>query len=168
MTRPTNKDDLLSLAQVNFDKLLDFIASIPENCRETGYSLNGRDRTIRDVLCHLHEWHCMMERWYLEGLEGKTPIIPGEGYTWRTLPALNHEIWKRCQDTSFADSLSSLKKSHKNMLKLISGIPNEDLFSKNVYKWTKTTTLGAYFVSATSSHYDWALKTLRPIRKMIG
>lgn len=29
------------------------------------------------------------------------------------------------------------------------------------YAWTKTTTLGAYFVSSTSSHYDWAMKKLR-------
>ncbi|MDR1213109.1 MAG: ClbS/DfsB family four-helix bundle protein, partial [Propionibacteriaceae bacterium] len=38
---------------------------------------------------------------------------------------------------------------------------NDELFSRGVYPWTKSTTLGAYFVSATSSHYDWAMKKLR-------
>lgn len=168
MPRPGTKNDLLGLARINFEKLMDFIDSIPRECQERDYELNGRDRNIRDVLCHLHEWHRMMERWYREGLAGKDPVIPGEGYTWRTLPAMNREIWRSYQDTGFAESRSLLKKSHNKMMTMIDGIPDEDLFANGVYAWTKTTTLGAYFVSATSSHYDWALKTLKPIRKQIG
>lgn len=41
----------------------------------------------------------------------------------------------------------------------------EDLFDKGRFDWTGTTTLGSYFVSATSSHYDWALKKLRAHRR---
>ena len=35
---------------------------------------------------------------------------------------------------------------------------NEELFTKGVYKWVGGSTLGSYFVSTTSSHYDWAMK----------
>ncbi|MCI9384608.1 MAG: ClbS/DfsB family four-helix bundle protein, partial [Lachnospiraceae bacterium] len=41
----------------------------------------------------------------------------------------------------------------------------EELFSKGVYKWVGTSTLGSYFVSTTSSHYDWAMKKLKAHRK---
>jgi len=37
----------------------------------------------------------------------------------------------------------------------------EELFERGIYKWTKTSTLGAYFIGATSSHYDWAMKKLK-------
>lgn len=32
---------------------------------------------------------------------------------------------------------------------------------KNIFDWTGTTTFGSYCVSATSSHYDWAMKKLK-------
>ncbi len=35
----------------------------------------------------------------------------------------------------------------------------------SVYKWTGGSTLGSYFVSAISSHYDWAMKKLKAHRK---
>lgn len=34
----------------------------------------------------------------------------------------------------------------------------KNYFQKKVYKWVGGSTLGSYFVSATSSHYDWAIK----------
>ena len=38
---------------------------------------------------------------------------------------------------------------------------DEELFTKKKYHWTGSTSLGSYLVSATSSHYDWALKLIR-------
>jgi len=39
------------------------------------------------------------------------------------------------------------------------------LFSKGVYRWAPGSTLGSYFVSATASHYDWAMKKLKAHQK---
>ena len=39
------------------------------------------------------------------------------------------------------------------------------LSSKCVYKWVGGSTLGSYFVSATASHYDWAIKKLKAHQK---
>jgi hypothetical protein len=94
-------------------------------------------------------------------LEGGMPSVPGEGYTWKTLPALNMEIWKKYQNTSLSAAKDMLKESHKMILNLIESHTNDELFSRDVYKWTKTSTLGAYFVSCTSSHYDWAMKKIK-------
>ena len=38
---------------------------------------------------------------------------------------------------------------------------NEELFTKKYFNWTGTTDLGSYFVSTTSSHYDWAIKKIK-------
>ena len=49
------------------------------------------------------------------------------------------------------------------------GFINDELFTKGVYKWTGGTSLGSYFVSAISSHYDWALKkTQKLIRRIVS
>ena len=42
---------------------------------------------------------------------------------------------------------------------------SKELFSKGVYKWAGGSTLGSYFVSATSSHYAWAIKKLKAHQK---
>lgn len=54
-----------------------------------------------------------------------------------------------------------LQRSHNDVLALIEGFSDEELFTKGVYKWTAGSTLGAYFISSTASHYDWAIKKLR-------
>ncbi|MDR1748074.1 MAG: ClbS/DfsB family four-helix bundle protein, partial [Spirochaetaceae bacterium] len=167
MPRPTTKEQLVGMSEQNLEKLFGFIDSIPEEFREAEYELNERDGTISDVICHLYEWHLMMERWYTEGMEGKKPVIPAEGYTWITLPDLNREIWKRYRGTPLKEAISMLKKSHKRIMKRIEQHSDEELFTKKYYPWTGTTSLGAYFISSTSSHYDWGLKTVKPIKKQI-
>ena len=52
-------------------------------------------------------------------------------------------------------------KSHKKILKLIETFSNEELFLRGIYKWVGGSTLGSYFVSTTSSHYEWAMKKLK-------
>jgi hypothetical protein len=44
---------------------------------------------------------------------------------------------------------------------------DEELFTKKKYAWTGTTSLGSYLISATSSHYDWGLKTIKLLRKLV-
>lgn len=166
MPRPKTKSELLEANVKNFESLFAFIEKLPEECREKKYDLNGRDETIADVLCHLHEWHVMMEKWYNDGMSGKKPVMPREGYTWQTVPEMNREIWKQYQGTSLKDAEKLLKKSHKKMMDLIEEHSDEELFTKKMYPWTGTTSLGSYFVSATSSHYDWALKTIKPLQKL--
>lgn len=51
------------------------------------------------------------------------------------------------------------------MLNLIEHFTNEELFSKGIYTWTFGSTLGSYVVSATSSHYNWAIKKLKAHQK---
>ena len=54
---------------------------------------------------------------------------------------------------------------HSDVLQLAETFTNEELFSKGVYKWVGGSTLGSYFVSATASHYDWAMKKLKAHQK---
>lgn len=162
MPRPTTKPDLMYAANDQFDKLWKLTDSMTEEEQNAIFLFEDRDRNLRDVLIHLYEWHKMVESWHRIGtLEGGRPDVPGKGYTWKTLPDLNWEIWKKYQKLRLPDSKEMLKASHLMILDLIECHSDEELFTKDVYPWTKTSTLGAYFVSCTSSHYDWAMKKLK-------
>ena len=170
MPRPTDRNSLLQLSETNFNKLLDFIESIPEDYRYATYEeneLNDRDKTVSDVICHLHEWHLMMMKWYEMGMSGDKPAIPAEDVTWQTLPALNHRIYHKYKGTELDRALALLRESHDKVTALIRKHTDEELFTKKRYSWTGSTSLGAYLISATSSHYDWALKTIRRIKKLL-
>ena len=78
MPRPTNKKELLTLAETNLAKLLDLVDELPANIKTKTFTkneLNERDKTVSDVLCHLHEWHVMMQNWYKIGMSGKKPAM---------------------------------------------------------------------------------------------
>lgn len=162
MARPTNRDDLLAAAAAGFAKLTGLADELPAEAIDAEFAFEDRDRNVRDVLWHLHTWHKMVIDWHREGtLEGGFPAVPGEGYTWRTLPDLNQLVWEQAQRVQLADARLALEGSHAHVVRLIESHTFDELFSRGFYPWTKSTTLGAYFVSATSSHYDWAMKKLR-------
>lgn len=162
MPRPTTKTDLIEAANHQYDKLMQLVDYMSPEEQTTTFLFEDRDKTLRDVLYHLHQWHNMMKDWHQVGIiEGGLPDVPGKGYTWRTLPDLNHVIWESCQDVSLEETKPLLAQSHQTILSLIDSHTNDELFTKQIYKWTKSSTLGSYFVSNTASHYDWAMKKLR-------
>lgn len=168
MPRPTTRDALLAASASEYAKLQQALADFPETLREDiswSAPIDDQSRNPRDVITHLHAWHLMAMEWCRIGDAGGTPQVPGPGRSWRETPAINAEIWERYAATSYADALGLLTASHAEITDLITTHTDEQLFSKDVYPWTRSTTLGAYFVSSTSSHYTWALKTLKAIRR---
>lgn len=167
MGKPQSKVELLSQSRDNYLKLQSFINALSTEEQERAFPEGTLNRNIRDVLAHLHAWHLMMNDWYTVGMTGEKPEIPAKGYTWKTTPDLNTEIQKRYTDTLLDEIKQKLELSHQTMLALIETHSDEELFEKKRYKWTGSTSLGAYFISATSSHYDWALKLIKRCRKGI-
>ena len=62
-------------------------------------------------------------------------------------------------------AIAILQKSHVEVMCLIDTFTNEQLFTSKFFDWTGTTSLGSYCVSATSSHYDWAMKKIKKHKK---
>ncbi|WP_024466634.1 ClbS/DfsB family four-helix bundle protein [Treponema pedis] len=165
MSRPATKKDLLEAAELQFATLWELIDGMSEAEQTADIVPNERDKNVRDVLTHLYEWHCLLIDWVTSNTKEKAkPFLP-EPYNWKTYPAMNIEFWKKHQNTPYADSQKMLKKTHKEVMKLIEGFSNDELFSKKYFNWTGTTTLGSYCVSATSSHYDWAIKDIKKALK---
>jgi len=170
MPRPSTKDGLLAAAASEYDRLLRALSDFPPGLREDiawQAPIEDQSRNPRDVVAHLHAWHLMAMDWCRTGDAGGTPQVPGPGRTWRDTPAINAEIWERFAATPYSDAVDLLDGSHSEIVELIAEHTQEQLFDRGTYAWTKSTTLGAYFVSATSSHYLWAIKTLKAIRRHI-
>ncbi|MCB1159152.1 MAG: ClbS/DfsB family four-helix bundle protein [Leptospiraceae bacterium] len=165
MARPKNKTELLDLSKKNFEFLMDFIENLSQEEQNAEFPKGTMNRNIRDVLMHLHHWHLMMLEWYTIGMKGEKPDMPAKGYTWKTTPELNRWIWEKYRDTSLKEAKLHFKSSYKKIRSLIEKHNDEELFEKKKYKWTGTTSLGAYLVSATSSHYDWGIKLIKKAKK---
>lgn len=176
MARPTTKAELLEAAEAKWDKLWTTIESLGQEALNHEFDFSDepqkkeahwtRDKNLRDVLIHLYEWHRLLLNWVETNQKDRkangqgTPFLP-ERYNWKTYGDMNVEFWKKHQSTAQDEAEGLVKESHAQVLELIGRFTNEELFAKKHFAWTGTTTLGSYCVSATASHYDWALRKLR-------
>jgi hypothetical protein len=173
MSRPTTKTDLIEAANTQFDKLWQVINSMTEDEQSAEFNFSadflkkqkeahwGRDRNLRDVLTHLYEWHQLLLNWVKSNQNGEPkPFLPAP-YNWKTYSQMNAGFWEKHQATTYESACEMLKDSHAEVMASIETFSNDELFSKRHFSWTGTSTLGSYCVSATSSHYDWAMKKIK-------
>ena len=162
MPRPTTKTDLITVANAEFAKLWKMIDAMSEKQQNDNFAFDDRDKNLRDVLVHLYEWHQLLLNWIKSNRNGEQkPFLP-EPYNWKTYPEMNVEFWKKHQNiSSLSESKTMLNESHKNVIALIETFSDDELFTKKYFQWTGTTSLGSYCISASSSHYDWAMKKLK-------
>lgn len=175
MPRPRNKEDLLNAAKENFEKMNQLIDGMSDREKQLPFDFSAdekkkeahwkRDKNVRDILAHLYEWQQLMCRFVDENRKGKdTPFLP-KIYTWRTIAPMNESFWERHQETSFEEARRLLAGSHEEMLKRINLFSNEELFLTKAFPAVGGSTLGSYFVSSTSSHYEWAMKKIKAHKK---
>lgn len=167
MPRPTTKQGLLTAAGGEFEKLWRLVDSMPQEVQETEFSFEGRDRNVRDVLVHLYEWHQLLLKWVRANTTGQAANFLPEPYNWKTYMQMNIELWEKNRHIPLEEAKAMLRGSHAEVIKLIESFTDEELFIKKFFSWTGTTNLGSYCISATSSHYDWAIKKFKAHAKQI-
>lgn len=179
MARAATKSDLMEEAKEQFAKLWELMDSVPEERQNAVFNFNddfikkqkeahwGRDKNLRDVLVHLYEWHQLLINWITANQNGEArPFLPAP-YNWKTYGQMNVVFWEKHQSTPLSEAKKMLKKSHTDVMKLIDKFSTDELFSKKYFSWTGTSSLGSYCVSATASHYDWAIKKIKAHIKML-
>ncbi len=171
MARPTTKIDLLKAANTQFDTLWEVINSLGEDPQSIMFNFGEnfhkkeahwmRDKNLRDILIHLYAWHQLLLNWVSANQKSDAkPFLPAP-YNWKNYGQMNMEIWQKHQSIPYEDAKKMLFDSHQTMLQVIDTFSDDALFKKQYFAWTGSTSLGAYCVSATSSHYDWAIKKLK-------
>lgn len=121
--------------------------------------------SVKDLLAHLDAWHELLLGWEKVGSTGVKPDMPAPGLTWKDTPILNDQIWQRTKNDGWDEVRVRLDGSYGAVRAIVAGYEAADLFEKRRFKWTGTTSVGSYAVSATSSHYDWARKLIRRFNK---
>ena len=175
MGRATSKADLFSASETNFQKLQDMIADMTELERQTPFDFSSdekkteahwkRDKNVRDILVHLYEWHQLVLNWVAANQKGEAkPFLPPP-YNWKTYGDMNVGFWEMHQQTTLEKARQMYQHSHHEVMRLAETFSDQELFTKDIFSWVGGSTLGSYFVSATASHYDWAMSKLKAHRK---
>jgi hypothetical protein len=117
--------------------------------------------SLKDILAHLSEWHRLALNWYQTGLKNAQPEMPKRGYKWNQLHELNHEFYLKHRDKSLTGVRSMFTRSHKQIMKLIEALPENELLQPGFYDWTTKYPLTTYLHPNTSGHYRWAIKHIK-------
>lgn len=166
MGRPTSKQELLTAAEDEFERLWDAVDLVDPGDRGRAGACEAW--SVKDLLAHLDAWHELVLAWEEVGSAGGTPEMPASGHTWAQTPALNQTIFERSQHDSWHDVAKRLRGSFDRVRAVIESYSEEDLFTKKRFAWTRSTSVGSYFVSASSSHYAWASKLIRKWAKTLA
>lgn len=161
MARPATKAELLAAAEQQFEKMWAVMEGMTPEQRYGTFQFEDRDRNIRDILVHLYEWHQLLLRWVKANRAGQEQSFLPAPYNWRTYPQMNVGFWEKHQETADEDAVKMLLQSHRDVMACMEAFSDQELFTKKHFPWTGNTSLGSYCVSATSSHYDWAIKKMK-------
>ena len=164
--RPTSKRDLLEAIDRERGRLDALLESVPpERMVESGVV---GEWSVKDVLAHLSAWEQLALGWFRAGLRGEAPAVPAVGFKWNETPRLNRQIFEAHRDQPLDEVVAQYRASHREILGVIESLSDDDLFTAGRFVWTRKNSLGAYFVSATSSHYLWARKRIARWRRRVG
>lgn len=155
-----SKKALLDDIRSEHDTLIELIGSIPQK-RYAEPGVWGDGWTIKDLLAHLDEWHRMFLRWHRDGVAGRSPAMPAEGYKWNELRELNRVIREKRKIASWKRVLTAFEGSYAEVLSLAEGLSERQLLSPGHFAWTKKYTVTTYLGANTASHYRFAIKTLK-------
>ena len=177
MPRPKNKEELITAANTNYEKLIEMIEKRTEQEKCASYDFAAdekkkeahwrRDQNIRDVLMHLNEWHLLLLEWIKNRENEVSKPFLMEGYNWKTYGDMNMVFWKRCQNISEDEALERFRASHAKVMEALDTFTQEELFTSSYYPWVGGSCIGSYFISTTSSHYDWAMKKMKAHKKIV-
>ncbi|HIX70058.1 MAG TPA: ClbS/DfsB family four-helix bundle protein [Candidatus Enterococcus stercoravium] len=170
MARAKNKQELLDGTQRQYEKLFQLIDDTSDWDQLAPFAFSEeflqkkkethwrRDQNLRDVLIHLYEWQQLLLYFVRQNSQGvATSFLPAP-YNWRSYGKMNEGFVAKHQKTSLAEAKDLLARSHEATFTMIERFSDEELFTKQFFSWTGSSTLGSYCISATSSHYDWAIK----------
>jgi hypothetical protein len=116
---------------------------------------------VKDILAHLVAWERLFLDWYYAGVQGCSPAIVPVGMCQSAIDALNQQINEKNRWRSLDDIIAEFHASHQQIVTIIKGIPEEDMFVHGRFSWTGKFTLADYIAGNTCNHYAWAKSQIR-------
>ena len=174
MAAPTNKQELMASINDSYAKLCEQIAKLTDEEALATFDFTSDtkkcgvrwqyDRSLRDLLIHLHEWQLLMCQFVLNIREGHPRDYLPDEYR-HNYHEMDKMLVEKHQNTHLEEAKHLLRHTQEQMLSLVGSLTEEELFTKGYFKNTYTTSMAAYFMSVTSSPYGQAVKLLKTHQK---
>jgi len=81
--------------------------------------------------------------------------------TWRDLPKLNQIGYELHKGEYLAAVMERYQRSHQEILVLIEGMTEQEIFEPGLYEWIGKSPLLAFIKGNTYGHYAWATRNIR-------
>ncbi len=166
MPIPKNKDELLNAIIDNYKKLTTELSTIPIDLTVIkeleGHSKNTL-MSVNDLVAYLVGWGQLVLKWHDKKSKGLDVDFPETGFKWNELGLLAQKFYKDYENENFKTLNEKLKDTTNEILKLIEGKSNKDLYETPWYdKWT----LGKMIQLNTSSPFKNAKDRIRRWKKV--
>jgi hypothetical protein len=122
--------------------------------------------SVKDILAHLVAWERLFIDWYHSGIQSSSSSTAPVGMRQSAIDALNQHIYEKNQWRTLDDIIAEFHASYQQIIPIIEGIPEEELFSHGRFNWTGKLTLADYIAGNTCNHYAWAKSQIANWRKL--
>lgn len=165
---PQSKAELEQAINTMFFKLMTDYRSIPDVIsRENGIegNIKGTQISVCDTVAYLIGWGRLVLKWQALKSQGLEVDFPETGYKWNQLGLLAEHFHNIYQHWTYEALLNELEATVSDVLTMISGLRNEELYSTAWYeKWT----LGRMIQFNTSSPMKNMRTKIRRFKKIKG
>jgi len=161
------KKELLIEINAEIAKLRELISDLRPR-QMTSLPVTEAGWTVKDIFGHLVGWHRLQRKWHQAELDGKVPVLPDEGFSWKQTPELNQQIYRTFKKVSLKNVMAEFEEGHQWILDQIDQFSDRQLTKLEQFAWTgKSWTISDYLRANSASHYRWASKHLRRWKKSL-
>lgn len=153
-----NKDELIKIAEKEYEKLEKLIATVNP---ASALIKDDEDTSIKDVVAHRAHWIDLFLGWYSDGLTGKPVFFPAEGYKWNELKRYNADLRAQQADVGWDDAVGALQKKYAKLMNLLENCSNDELYGAPMKGANNNWTPGRWAEAAGPSHFRSASKYIR-------
>jgi len=118
------------------------------------------DWSVKDTLAHLTAWEQLMLGWMRASERGETPDRPAPGESWDDLDGLNDKLHQAHKDSPLNEVLAGFHASYQQVLEMLNGLSEGDLFDPQRYAWRRGDPLWHMVAANTWWHYKEHRETI--------
>jgi hypothetical protein len=124
--------------------------------------------SVKDILAHLVAWEQLFIDWYQAGLQGGASSTTPVGMCQNAINDINQRIYEQNKSRTLDDVLVEFHASFQQIITIIEGISEREIFAHGRFSWTGKLTLSDYIAGNTCNHYAWAKLQIRKWAKTQG
>lgn len=166
MPAATTKHALLEVCEAEYEKLRKLIDPLGD---DLAVLRDAEGWSIRDVILHRAHWAGLFVHWRMQGEAGMAVQTPAPGYKWNQLKTYNTMVRAQTESRDWEGAKNDLALAHARLMENLCASTQEELYTKGLFPWMNSWTLGRWAEANGASHYRSASKFIRKrLRELSG